>query len=448
MFDHPTKLLLGLVTGIAFGFLLQKGRVAKFHVIMGQFLLRDWTVVKIMATAVAVGAVGVWFLVQTGVATLHVKPAQFGGVIARRRPVRRRHRHLRILSRHQRGCLRRGQAGRGGRRDRDARRCGGVRRALPGPPAGHQGDRGLGEGHAATTDAHPAVGVGRRSRRGGRPVPVGARTIVAPGAGRSHEAGAPSRVRSSRRRVWSRPPPPARCATPARASRSGPGYSTTTSDGRCWPSCCRSRSCSRSWPSSISDGLRSAAGKSTSTDGDPRHGTDDERQTERGTNRRPLISAGTMLGIGMGGFVDGIVLHQMLQVHNMLSAKRPQGQHREHGDQHVLGRPVPRVHVDHDGARPVDAVAGRHAAGRAAVGPDVVRLDGLRLGPVQPRRRRHRPPRAPHPPRRRAARACPSGTGCSSASAASGSSCWGGRSSASPDAEYGSGARKPEGSFR
>jgi hypothetical protein len=81
MFDHPTRLLLGLVTGIAFGFLLQKGRVAKFHVIMGQFLLRDWTVVKVMATAVAVGVVGVWFLVQTGVATLHVKPAQFGGVI-------------------------------------------------------------------------------------------------------------------------------------------------------------------------------------------------------------------------------------------------------------------------------------------------------------------------------------------------------------------------------
>ena len=40
-------------------------------------------------------------------------------------------------------------------------------------------------------------------------------------------------------------------------------------------------------------------------------------------NRRPLISAGTLLGIGLGGFVDGIVLHQMLQTHNMLSAKKP-----------------------------------------------------------------------------------------------------------------------------
>lgn len=40
-------------------------------------------------------------------------------------------------------------------------------------------------------------------------------------------------------------------------------------------------------------------------------------------SRRPLISAGTLLGIGLGGFVDGIVFHQLLQLHNMLSAKFP-----------------------------------------------------------------------------------------------------------------------------
>lgn len=40
-------------------------------------------------------------------------------------------------------------------------------------------------------------------------------------------------------------------------------------------------------------------------------------------SQRPLIAAGTLLGIGMGGFVDGIVFHQLLQVHNMLSAKYP-----------------------------------------------------------------------------------------------------------------------------
>jgi uncharacterized membrane protein len=38
---------------------------------------------------------------------------------------------------------------------------------------------------------------------------------------------------------------------------------------------------------------------------------------------RPLIASGLMLGIGMGGFLDGIVFHQLLQMHNMLSAKYP-----------------------------------------------------------------------------------------------------------------------------
>jgi uncharacterized membrane protein len=41
------------------------------------------------------------------------------------------------------------------------------------------------------------------------------------------------------------------------------------------------------------------------------------------TNARPLIAAGRLIGIGMGGFVDGIVFHQILQLHNMLSARVP-----------------------------------------------------------------------------------------------------------------------------
>lgn len=38
---------------------------------------------------------------------------------------------------------------------------------------------------------------------------------------------------------------------------------------------------------------------------------------------RPLVAAATMLGIGMGGFVDGILLHQVLQWHQMLSNQVP-----------------------------------------------------------------------------------------------------------------------------
>src|SRR4051812_36902106 len=95
---------------------------------------------------------------------------------------------------------------------------------------------------------------------------------------------------------------------------------------------------------------------------------------ESRTNRRPLIAAGTLLGIGMGGFVDGIVLHQMLQVHNMLSAKRPRDR-----DQHVLGRSVPCVHMGHDGPGRVAAVACGEAAGRAALGTDARGRDGVWL---------------------------------------------------------------------
>lgn len=37
----------------------------------------------------------------------------------------------------------------------------------------------------------------------------------------------------------------------------------------------------------------------------------------------PLVSAGILLGAGLGGFADGIVLHQILQLHNMMSARIP-----------------------------------------------------------------------------------------------------------------------------
>ena len=38
---------------------------------------------------------------------------------------------------------------------------------------------------------------------------------------------------------------------------------------------------------------------------------------------KSVVAAGTVIGIGMGGFVDGILFHQILQIHNMLSARVP-----------------------------------------------------------------------------------------------------------------------------
>jgi len=75
------QLLLGLVFGLAFGFLLQKGGVAKYHVLVGQLLLEDFTVVKVMLTAIGVGMVGIYTLHALGVTELHVPATRYGANI-------------------------------------------------------------------------------------------------------------------------------------------------------------------------------------------------------------------------------------------------------------------------------------------------------------------------------------------------------------------------------
>jgi uncharacterized membrane protein len=40
-------------------------------------------------------------------------------------------------------------------------------------------------------------------------------------------------------------------------------------------------------------------------------------------SQRPLVSAGAVLGMGLGGFFDGILFHQILQLHGMLTGRLP-----------------------------------------------------------------------------------------------------------------------------
>ena len=75
------KLLAGMVFGLAFGFLLQKGGVGKFNILIGQLLLQDWTVAKIMLTAIVVGMVGVFTLHHFAKVNLHIKPTRIGSNI-------------------------------------------------------------------------------------------------------------------------------------------------------------------------------------------------------------------------------------------------------------------------------------------------------------------------------------------------------------------------------
>jgi uncharacterized membrane protein YedE/YeeE len=73
--------ILGLATGIAFGFLLQRGGVIRFEKQVGMLLLRDMTVLRFMLTAIMVGMAGIILLAQFGVLTLSHKPMNVGGVV-------------------------------------------------------------------------------------------------------------------------------------------------------------------------------------------------------------------------------------------------------------------------------------------------------------------------------------------------------------------------------
>jgi uncharacterized protein len=75
------RILLGLATGTAFGFLLHKGRASEPGAIGGQLRFTDWSVVQIMGTAAAVGALGAQVLNAAGLAERKIKPLNTGGVV-------------------------------------------------------------------------------------------------------------------------------------------------------------------------------------------------------------------------------------------------------------------------------------------------------------------------------------------------------------------------------
>ena len=67
-------LILGLITGIFFGFFLQKGQALKYDRQIGMLRLKDFTILKVMASAILVGMVGVYFLLDMGMGQLSLKP--------------------------------------------------------------------------------------------------------------------------------------------------------------------------------------------------------------------------------------------------------------------------------------------------------------------------------------------------------------------------------------
>lgn len=74
-------LFAAVLLGAVFGLLLHRGGVACHAVIVNQFRFRDFTVLKIMLTAIVVGGIGVLVLNSAGLANSHIKAANLLGIV-------------------------------------------------------------------------------------------------------------------------------------------------------------------------------------------------------------------------------------------------------------------------------------------------------------------------------------------------------------------------------
>jgi len=74
-------LIYGLVTGLLFGFFLQKARVIRYDKQIAALRFLDMTIVKFMLTSILVGMIGVYLLLDLGMVKLSVKSTVLGGNI-------------------------------------------------------------------------------------------------------------------------------------------------------------------------------------------------------------------------------------------------------------------------------------------------------------------------------------------------------------------------------
>lgn len=74
-------LFFGLVTGVLFGFLLQRGQVLRYDKQLGALRLKDMTIVKFMLSHIMVAMVGIYLLNDLGLVKLSLKATILGANI-------------------------------------------------------------------------------------------------------------------------------------------------------------------------------------------------------------------------------------------------------------------------------------------------------------------------------------------------------------------------------
>jgi hypothetical protein len=73
------ELLTGAVTGILFGFFMQKAQVIRYDRQLAALRLQDMTIVKFMLSTILVAMVGIYLLFDMGLIKLSIKPLILGG---------------------------------------------------------------------------------------------------------------------------------------------------------------------------------------------------------------------------------------------------------------------------------------------------------------------------------------------------------------------------------
>jgi uncharacterized membrane protein YedE/YeeE len=75
-----TTLIIGFLIGCAFGAILYLGGATSYRRILGTLRLKDMWIIKLMATAIGVGTLGIYLLDLGGLANMSIKPAYVWGI--------------------------------------------------------------------------------------------------------------------------------------------------------------------------------------------------------------------------------------------------------------------------------------------------------------------------------------------------------------------------------
>jgi len=75
------SLIYGVITGIIFGFLLQKAQVLRYDKQLGALRLIDMTILKFMLSAIVVGSIGIYLFKDLGVIQLSIKSTSIGAQV-------------------------------------------------------------------------------------------------------------------------------------------------------------------------------------------------------------------------------------------------------------------------------------------------------------------------------------------------------------------------------